>query len=158
MNSHEDEGNTASHAVKSKDADIESTDVDHNEAEDIDNTRNDRDNKADKISSSKRTKDPKKLDGRSSKTTNCNELDHPKVPTGTRSTIISKDLIIGRGVDVIGSDALVLYGDMDDDGPAADGAAIQLPITPARAHEGYFHRSPLDVRHKSPCAAIPDQT
>ena len=160
-NSREDEDNAASHAVKSKDADNESTDVDHNEAEDVDDTGNDRDNKADRSSNSTRglnkmdgkcsssEDDPRKLDGKSSYTTNYIELQLLKEPSGTRSPIISNDLIVARGKGVVDSEVPVLNGDNDDAGVCA----IMELVFPPDHTRVYFRQSPLDVRHKSQCAA-----
>ena len=167
IKSHEDEDSSASHAVnlKSMDADNESTDVEkETEADDVTDTRNGRDTKADTSSNSTRglnkmdgkcsssEDDPRKTDRKSSKT---KELKPPREPSGTRSPIISKDQIVARGKGVVDSEVLVLNGVNDDAGVCAN---TELVFPPARSHKVYFRRSPLDVRHKSPCAAIQDQT
>ena len=82
------------------------------------------------------------------------ELQPPKVPSGTRPTIISNDLIIARGIGIADSTVIVLNGDTDDNGVDA---AVKLPLVPARAHQEYFRRSPLDVGHKSPCCVLHNQ-
>ena len=165
IKSHEDEDSTASHAVnlkkKSKDADNESTDVDtETEAEDVNDTRNVRDTKADRSSSSTRglndtdgkcscsRNDPKKLDGKSSKT-NSNKLKPSKEPSGTTSPIIFKDLIVARGKSVVDSEVPVLNGVNNDD---AGVCAVTELVFPPDHTNVYFRRSPPDVRHKSPCA------
>ena len=101
--SHKDTHDTASQTVNlknsSKDAENESTVVDKQiEAKDITVT------KADKRSSSTRgqskmdgkcsssTEDPNTMDGQSSR--DYNKLKHKKVPSGTRSPIITNDLIV----------------------------------------------------------------
>ena len=161
--SHEDTNNAASQTVNlknsSKDAKNESTVVDkQNEAKDITVK------KADKSSSSTRgqskmdgkcsssTEDPN-LDGQSSR--DYEELKRTKVPSGTRSPIITNDLIVAKGEDIADSNVPVLNGVKYDN---SVGAATELPSVPARLHEVYFRRSPPEVRPKSPCAAIPDQS